>query len=176
MSPTVTCPTCGALGNAADRFCSSCGEPREMPAAAPPAPTIAVPPSPPPAPPSLPPPPGNEPGFGTGMSDPSAASMTAKGFLRSLYDFGFTSLITLRIIKFVYALLVIIYSIFAVILLLALLATGKPAGILLGIIFVPIFYLIYLIMLRIWMEVIVVFFKLGEDVHAIRHRAVGSPF
>lgn len=99
--------------------------------------------------------------------------MTAKGFLRSLYDFGFTSLITMRIIKFVYALLVISYSIVAVILLLVGLASGKPAGILLAIIFVPIFYLIYLIMLRIWMEVIVVFFKIGEDVHAIRHRAAG---
>jgi len=99
--------------------------------------------------------------------------MTAKGLLRSLYDFGFTSLIATRIIKFVYALLVISYSVGAAILFLALLATGKPAGILFAIIFVPIFYLIYLIMLRIWMELIVVFFKIGEDVHAIRHRAGG---
>jgi hypothetical protein len=106
-------------------------------------------------------------------SDPSSTSLTAKGLLRSLYDFGFTSLITTRIIKFVYALLVISYSIVAAILFLVGLATGIAPGILFAIIFVPIFYLIYLILLRIWMEVIVVFFKIGEDVHAIRHRAAG---
>jgi uncharacterized membrane protein YphA (DoxX/SURF4 family) len=102
--------------------------------------------------------------------------MTAKGLLRSLYDFGFTSLITTRIIKFVYALLVISYSIVAVILLLVGLASRNSAGILFAIIFVPIFYLIYLIMLRILMEMIVVFFKIGEDVHVIRHRAGGRGF
>ena len=79
----------------------------------------------------------------------------------------------MRVLKFVYALLVIGYSIFAAILFIAFLASGKGVGIAFAIIFVPIFYLIYLILLRIWMEIIVVFFKMGEDVHAIRHGAAG---
>jgi hypothetical protein len=94
--------------------------------------------------------------------------LDAKGFLRSLYDFSFTSLITTKIIRFVYALLVIVYSVFAVIFFIAGLASGKPAGVFLAIIGVPIGYLIYVIILRIWMEILIVVFRIGDDVHAIR--------
>ena len=103
----------------------------------------------------------------------STASLDAKGLIRSLYDFGFTSLIAMRVLRFVYAILVILYSIFVAILFVGFLASGKGAGVAFAIIFVPIMYLLYLILLRIWMEIIVVFFKIGEDVHAIRHR--GGP-
>ena len=98
-------------------------------------------------------------------------AFNAKGFIRSLYDFGFTSLIATKVIKVVYALLVIIYSVGAALLLLVCLASRSAPLVVAGVIFIPVWYLIYLILLRIFMEIIVVFFKLGEDVHAIRHGA-----
>ncbi len=166
MASTVTCENCGASGNSTDRFCGSCGAPRSVP----------VPPriDPPVAAPVV-----SEPSLSVGIAPDSPPPLDAKSFVRSLYDFGFTSLIATRVIKFVYAALVILYSVVSVFLLLAALATGKPADIVFGIIFVPVFYFLYVIWLRILMELIVVFFKLGEDVHSIRYGAgsstAGSP-
>jgi Domain of unknown function (DUF4282) len=99
--------------------------------------------------------------------DPSA-QVDAKGFFRSLFDIGFTSLITTKIIRFVYALLLIVYSFVALIFFIVGLASGKPRGIFFALIVVPIAYLIYLVFARIWMEFLIVVFRIGEDVHAIR--------
>jgi hypothetical protein len=186
MSSTITCGVCGELGDANHRFCASCGAKR--PEAAPPVPVPTEPPAPvAPAPvasapvadvapdpatrlappPVTPPPPAPK-----AAVDPAA--FDAKGFLRSLYDFGFTSLIATKVIRFVYALLVISYSLGAALMLLVCLGSGKGAAIVFGLIFIPIVYLIYLIMLRIFMELIVVFFKMGEDVRAIRYSSTGT--
>ncbi len=96
------------------------------------------------------------------------SSDEAKGLLRSLFDFGFTSLITLKVIRFVYALLVILLSIGAIFFFIAGIASGTISGILSSLIFVPLGYLVYLILTRIWMEILIVVFRLGEDVRAIR--------
>lgn len=96
------------------------------------------------------------------------SSDEAKGLLASLFDFGFTSLITLKVIRFVYALLVILLSIGAIFFFIGGIATGRAAGILSSLIVLPIVYLVYLILIRIWMEILIVVFRLGEDVRAIR--------
>jgi hypothetical protein len=171
------CANCGAPGNAGDRFCASCGAVRAESVSAavgPPGGAAVVAPPPPPPPPPTPPSAFvpievRQPSPGGGPAP--SGSFDAKGFIRSLYDFGFTSLITTKVIRFVYALLVIINSIGAAITLIACLASGRGPLIVVGFIFVPIAYLIYLILLRIAMELIVVFFKMGEDVHAIRNGA-----
>ena len=96
------------------------------------------------------------------------SSDEAKGLLASLFDFGFTSLITLKIIRFVYALIVVLLTLGAVFLFIAGIASGTAAGILSSLIVVPISYLVYLILTRIWMEILIVVFRLGDDVRAIR--------
>jgi hypothetical protein len=94
--------------------------------------------------------------------------MDAKGLLRSLYDFSFTSLITTKIIRFAYIVTVIMLSLGAAFLFIGSLASGQTAGVVFGIILVPLGYLLYLIMARIWMEFLIVVFRIGEDIHAIR--------
>ena len=96
------------------------------------------------------------------------SSDEAKGLLRSLFDFGFTSLITTKIIRFVYALLVVLYSLVALALFFTGLASGSAAGVLFALFVVPLGYLVYLILIRIWLEVLVVVFRIGDDIHAIR--------
>lgn len=96
------------------------------------------------------------------------SSAEAKGLLRSLYDFSFSSLITGKIIRFVYALLVILYSLAAVGLFVAGLASGSTGGVLFAIFIVPLLYLVYIILLRIGMEVLIVVFRIGEDIRAMR--------
>jgi hypothetical protein len=94
------------------------------------------------------------------------SSTTAKGLLASLYDFGFTSLVASKVIRFVYALLVVLYSIGAVVVIIASLRQGS-AGIA-ALIVVPIGYLISLIWLRIVMEFLIVVFRMGDDIHSMR--------
>jgi Zn-dependent protease with chaperone function len=92
----------------------------------------------------------------------------AKGLLRSLFDFGFTSLITTKIIRFVYALLVVLYTLGAFGLFIAGLASGSATGVFAALILVPLGYIVYLILIRMWMEFLIVVFRIGDDIHAIR--------
>jgi len=105
---------------------------------------------------------------------PTSAS-EAKGLFASLFDFNFTSLITTKIIRFVYALFVILLTLGAIGFFIAGLATGKAAGIFFALIMVPIFYLVYLIMTRIWMEFLIIVFRIGEDIRATRLGGGGYP-
>jgi hypothetical protein len=103
-------------------------------------------------------------------------SMSAKGLIRSLYDFKFTSLIAQRVIRFLYALAVVLYTLFAVLFFIALITKGKAAGAAFGIIVLPIFYFFSLISLRVGYEVVIVFFQIGEDVRVMRiGKGGGSP-
>jgi hypothetical protein len=94
------------------------------------------------------------------------SSTTAKGFLGSLYDFGFTNLVASKVIRFVYALSVVLYSIGAAVVIIASFRQGA-AG-LVALIVVPIGYLISLIWLRIVMEFFIVVFRMGDDIHSMR--------
>jgi len=96
------------------------------------------------------------------------SSDEARGLLKSLFDFKFTSLITIKIIRFVYALIVVLYSLGALAFFVVSLARGGAAGVFIAFIVVPLAYLVYLILIRIWMEILIVVFRIGDDVHAIR--------
>ncbi len=96
------------------------------------------------------------------------SSGEAKGLLRSLFDFSFTNLITIKIIRFVYALIVVLYTIGAIGLFIAGLASGTAIGVFAALILVPLGYLVYLILSRMTMEILIVVFRIGDDVHAIR--------
>jgi len=91
------------------------------------------------------------------------------GFFRSLYDFGFTSLIGSKIIRFVYALSVVLYTIGAALAIIAGISQGSSSAIV-SIIVVPIGYIWGLIWLRILMEFLIVFFRMGDDIHSMRVR------
>jgi hypothetical protein len=169
MSSTITCEACGEVGDANHRFCASCGARRPEATASEPVPPAPVAPTPPPVIPPASVAPAPAP---VAAVDPAA--IDAKGFLRSLYDFRFTSLIATKVIGFVYALLVIVYSIFAALMLIGCLASKNGALIFFGFIILPLLYLLYLILIRIFMEIVVVFFKMGEDVRAIRYRSAGT--
>jgi Domain of unknown function (DUF4282)/Protein of unknown function (DUF2510) len=98
----------------------------------------------------------------------TTASLSDKGFIRSLYDFKFVSLIASRFIKFLYACSVIMYSIGYAIVFAALLSRGGGAAAF-AILLIPV-YLLTLIWLRISMEFLIVVFHIAEDVRTIRIR------
>jgi hypothetical protein len=94
-----------------------------------------------------------------------------KGFFKSLYDFKFSSLITSRVIRFVYTVIVILDTITAVITFFELIRQGS-GFVPIAIIGVPIVYILGLIFTRIGLELIIVIFRIGEDVRSIRDRGI----
>jgi len=107
-------------------------------------------------------------------------SSESKGFFRSLYDFNFLSLIASRFLKFVYAISVVVYTVVYAGLVIVVLTQKVGGGVddfgtvsqshslaPAALVLVPL-YFITLIWLRIFMEFLIVFFRMGEDVHAVR--------
>jgi Domain of unknown function (DUF4282) len=97
-------------------------------------------------------------------------TMSAKGFFASLFDFSFSSLITTKIIKLVYIIAVIAIGLFLLIGLLTgliQLVSGSAIGGLVEIILTPIIALIYLILSRIYLELVIILFRIGEDVRRL---------
>lgn len=92
----------------------------------------------------------------------------AKGFIAALYDFKFDHFVTPKVIRFLYAFFVVILSLGAIVFLIASLATGRPAAIVFAIIAVPIIYLVYVILARIYMELVATLFRISDDLRAIR--------
>lgn len=91
-----------------------------------------------------------------------------KGFFGSLYDFSFETFITPKLIRVFYAIVVIILSVISGVMLLASLASGEAGAIVFSVIAVPIFYLLYMIITRIYFELVAAFFRVADDVQAIR--------
>jgi hypothetical protein len=88
------------------------------------------------------------------------------GGLMSILDLSFSKFITVSIIRFVYALLLIAVAIGYVLLVIAGFSQGVLAGV--GVMVVGLIgAVIEMIFIRMWLELIVVIFKIGENVSKI---------
>jgi hypothetical protein len=108
-------------------------------------------------------------------------ALEARTFIRSLYDFSFSSFITLKVIRVLYILITVLYTLGAVIALLVALVGAIVDHSVIGfvtlvitIILVPIAYFIYLTVARVVMEILMVLFNIGKDVRSIRERGDAS--
>ncbi len=88
--------------------------------------------------------------------------MENKGFFASLFDLSFSEFVTIRIIKVLFVLAIILSGIFAVGILVAGLAGGAGKGVL-ALIAAPIVFFLYVLGARIWLEVIIVLFRIAEN-------------
>jgi len=88
--------------------------------------------------------------------------MGNKGFFGSLFDLSFTEFVTTRIIKFLFVLAIIGSGIGALILLIGGI-TGGGAQAFVSIILAPIVFFLYVLLARIWLEVIIVLFRIAEN-------------
>lgn len=85
----------------------------------------------------------------------------AGGFFNALFDFSFSSFITTRIIKVLYILSIVAIGLGALGIFITLASRGA-AGIIGGLILAPIFFVLYVIFARVWMEIIIVIFRIAE--------------
>ena len=125
--------------------------------------------------------------YGTGMADagmgragaepPTAGvrhqSAGSKGFLSSLFDFGFTSFVTPTVIKVLYVLIMIGTVLSALAFTIAAFKASPIFGIGVLIIGDPLFIIIVMAFYRIILEFFVVIFRVAEDIRAIRERGGG---
>jgi hypothetical protein len=96
-----------------------------------------------------------------------AKLVQGKGFFGTLFDLSFSEFITTKLIKVLYILLLILVAIGFVIAFFSSLVTmfsrgGFLQG-LVGIVLTPIGALIYVILARMWMELIIVIFRIAEN-------------
>lgn len=94
--------------------------------------------------------------------------------LSSLFDFSFEHLVTFRVLRFFYILGVVLGGLFLLVLLLGALL-GQSLTLLVSFVLGVGWFVLYLIGARIAAEFLVVVFRLGEDVRALRQARIPGP-
>ena len=97
------------------------------------------------------------------MSTTPVIPQARKGFLASLFDISFTTLVTTRVISILYLLLLILAGIGLLGFVVASIASGSAAQILVALIVGPLVALLYVIYARVILEVILAIFRLLES-------------
>jgi hypothetical protein len=93
-----------------------------------------------------------------------------RGFLGALFDFGFTSFVTPKVIKVLYMLIVIGTVVSALVFTIIAFKASTVFGFLMLVFGDPLFILIVLAIYRIILEFFVVTFRVAEDIRALRER------
>lgn len=86
-----------------------------------------------------------------------------RSFFNALFDFKFETFVSLKFIRILYIILIAVIVIFSVIFLIAALATGDVGPIIGAIVFVPLLALFYVVITRVYLEVIAVLFRIAEN-------------
>jgi small-conductance mechanosensitive channel len=97
-----------------------------------------------------------------------------KGFFAALFDFSFKDFITTKVIAVLYGLGMLIAAIAAIGAIVAGFLSGVCGGIA-AIILSPIIFLIWVIFYRVWLEVIVILFRIEEHTENIAKQKQGQP-
>jgi hypothetical protein len=90
-----------------------------------------------------------------------------KGFFTQLFDFSFTEFITTKIIKFIYILGMIVTGLATIGIIIFAFGQSVAVGIV-ALIFSPLIFLIYVIVLRVWLEIIIVIFRISENTESLK--------
>jgi len=86
-----------------------------------------------------------------------------KGFIASLLDPSFSTLVTTRVIRFLYILLLVLIGLGLLVFLIASIASGDGVQIVLALVLGPLLALLYIIYARVILEVILAIFRLLES-------------
>jgi hypothetical protein len=103
----------------------------------------------------------------------ASSPMETKGFFAALFDFGFTSFITLKFLRMIYTILVCLILLVGLLFFIYGLSQGGGSAVV-AIILVPLATLLYLIFVRIYMELIAMFFRIGENTSIMASKLSGQ--
>jgi len=105
--------------------------------------------------------------FSQGAPQQAAGS---KGFFGALFDFSFTSLVTTKIIKVLYVLILILAVVTALVYTVVAFRVSPGFGFLTLVIGDPLFIIIVMAFWRLVLEAFIVVFRISEDIRALRER------
>lgn len=89
--------------------------------------------------------------------------MEQKGFLASLCDLSFTEFVTTRIIRFLYVLGILGAGVGAIAIVVTGFSSRSGAAGIVSLIVAPLVFLVYVMAVRIWLEVVIVVFRIAEN-------------
>lgn len=98
----------------------------------------------------------------------------ARGFFATLFDLDFTSFLTMKFLRIIYAVLLGALLLMGLVYLIFGLSQGGVIAFL-SLLLVPVVTLIYIVLLRVGMEAIALFFRIGENTSKLVELAGGGP-
>jgi uncharacterized membrane protein len=97
-----------------------------------------------------------------------------KGFLASLFDFGFTSFVTPTLVKAIYVLAVLWTVLWAIVFIdISFKSGGVTGGLFVLILIIPVFALLSLASIRVFLEIFMALHRINENIQAIRDQDNG---
>lgn len=85
-------------------------------------------------------------------------------FFNTLFDFPFTEFITIKIVKVLYGIGILIAGVAAIGFIISAFESAAIWGIL-ALLVSPIIFIIYTVLFRVWLEVVIVLFRISENVN-----------
>lgn len=92
-----------------------------------------------------------------------------KGFFASLFDFSFTEFITIRIIKILYGIVIFLAGLSVLYLIIYGFRLSAAMGIL-YLVLSPVIFILYVIIARVWLEIVMVIFRIAENTQKIAEK------
>ena len=102
--------------------------------------------------------------------------MPTKGFFGSLFDMSFSSLVTTKVIKFVYVITLIVLTLLALALVFAAFRSSTGLGVAVLFIVAPLVWFFYLVYVRLFLEFIIAVFRVMEtnvELVALKRQQMG---
>jgi hypothetical protein len=90
-----------------------------------------------------------------------------KGFFGSLFDFSFTHYVTPKIIKIIFGLVIVVSALGALVVAIAAFAHNIVLGFFVLIIIAPLIFFVYVILYRVFLEVVMAVFTIAENTTAL---------
>jgi hypothetical protein len=103
-------------------------------------------------------------------SSHASVNASAKGFVGSLFDFGFTSFVTPKVVKVVYVLIMAGLALVELAYLIFAFKESVAFGVISLVILCPLSFFVYLALWRILLELFIVIFRIADDLRSIRER------
>jgi hypothetical protein len=88
---------------------------------------------------------------------------TGKGFLGALFDFSFSQYVTPTIIRIIFGIVIVVSAVLALGVAIAAFDVNIVLGFLVLIIFGPLIFLVYVILYRVFLEVVMAVFRIAEN-------------
>lgn len=102
----------------------------------------------------------------------ASSQLENRGIVASLFDLDFTTFITLRFLKIIYVIVLIAIAAVSLVLFLALASQGVGRAVL-GLVVVPVAALLYLVLARVYLELIALLFRIAENTTRIAEVLAG---